>query len=498
MSSPGRRALRPVLVAGALLAGRYRLTEPLPPVPGDPDDALRWRAVDDVLARPVDVLLLLAHGRRAAAGRALLDAAAAAGTVSAPALAPVYDAALEAVPGERAGRPVGAVDVAYVVSEAVPGTPAADVLRDDEPLDPAAAAGAGVQLAEALQAAHARGVAHGGITPARVVLTADGARLRDLAVAAALSRVDGAPEDDVRALAGCVYALLTARWPLAGGGAGLPPAPTAAGRLCSPRQVRAGVPRHLDDAVQRALSPRAGAAPVRTAAQLADALRAAVAADTAARAPMTRARRLPTVPPLLRRVLPVVLSLALVAVVGVVGYDRGRELGTVQRDDGELETLVDSTPSAVPGGAGARIDLTAAGISVRAFDPPPGDGAENDGAVVNAYDADPGTAWQTERYDTTRFGGLKAGVGLLVDLGAPTPVQQVELGLSPGVDVELRAGDTPPADAAALPVVAAAQRTEAVVRLVPPAPVTARFVLVWITRLPGERASINEMFLVRP
>ena len=526
---PVSRALRPDVGPGTLLAGRYRLVDPLPPVPGDPDEAARWRACDDVLDRPVDVLLILASGKRSAWGRDLLQAAAAAGAVRSPGLVQVYDAALEEVPAVRYGRPAGTCDIAYVVSEHVPGTTLSELLADDGPLDPAHALALGLEGAEALRVAHERGVLHGGITPATVLLTEDGGlRLRDTGVAAVLAqRSDGGSEpartaaEDVHAFAACLYAMLTARWPgsaTEADGAGLRPAPVlpdrgpaGEGRLCSPRQVRAGVPRHLDDAVLRVLQPGGRAVgpsqpPVETADALLRLLTTAGDADAAARVPVPRPRRRPELPPTLRRRLPYALVALLLVVAAVGGYTRGRSLGTVQETGSELEALVDSTPPPVPGdgdgGGGQRIDLALDGLSVTAFDPPPGDGAENNAAVPNVLDGDPGTAWETERYDTSRFGGLKPGVGLLVDLGEPAVVEQVELGLTPGVDVELRAADEPFPDADGYAVVAAVPDAEQVARLVPAEPVTARYFLVWFTRLPPDgdrwRAGVREMFFVRP
>ena len=112
------------------------------------------------------------------------------------------------------------------------------------------------------------------------------------------------------------------------------------------------------------------------------------------------------------------------------------------------------------------------------------------------------TYWDTERYDSERFGNLKRGVGLLVDLGEPVEVAQVELGMRPGADVELRAAYTAGATADDFRIIASALGTEAVTRLVPDAPVTARYFLVWFTRLPADgsrfQGSVGELFFVRP
>lgn len=519
---PGRRALRPAVGPGTVLAGRYRLEHRLEPPPtatdgerAEPDEVERWRAVDDVLARPVAVLLLPAGGRRGATGRALLEAAAAAGTVVHPVLAQVYDAALERVPAERYGRPAGAVDVAYVVSEQVEGRTLHQALTADGPLEPDDASALALVAAEALRDAHARGVVHGSVHPGTVLLVDGGIKLTDTAVAAALERgrrpAPPDPQDDVRALAACLYAMLTGRWPAAATdapGDGLPPAPTVAGRdgrVCGPRQLRAAVPRALDGAVLRALGAGpAGGTAVDTAAAFVTALQRAADADAPALHPLPRPRPVPRLPASVRRRLPLAGVAALLVVIGVVSYLSGLTLGTVQRPPTELETLVESTPSPVPGeGAGGqRLDLVAAGVRVTAFDPAPGDGRENNGAVPNVVDGDATTAWATERYDSPAFGGLKQGVGLLVDLGQPTAVEQVEVGLRPGGDVELRAADALGPDAAAFPVVASVTDSGPVARLVPAQPVTARYFLVWFTGLPADgsrfQGSINELFFVQP
>jgi hypothetical protein len=531
------RALRPALVAGSVLAGRYRLTSALPAVQDDPEDAQRWDAVDDVLARAVSVVVLRAGGRRAAAAGELLAAAATASTVASPVLAQVYDAAVEEVPAERYGRPAGRVDVAYVVSERVDGRTLAQVLSEDGPLDPDLAADLAIGAADGLAGAHARGVVHGLVCPRTVVLRrAGGLKLTDPVFGAALSRRGGlsdapppAADGDVEGLTACLYAMLTGRWPgqaTALPSGGLRPAPSAPGRdgrLCSPRQVRAGVPRSLDallahrlgavsapdapprrPAVERAVGAPSRPAPApATADGLSASLRSALAADTAVHAPQPRRRHLPRPGPRARLALLVGGTAAALVVVGSVAYSTGRELGTVVDDPTALEALVESTPSPVPGEgeAGSRLDLTAPGTAVIPFDPPPGDGPENTGAVPNAVDGDPATAWETERYDTSRFGGLKPGVGLLVDLGQPTAVEQVEVGLRAGGDVELRTADQAGPDADAFRVVATAQDTGPVARLVPAEPVTARWFLVWMTRLPetGQRfqGSIGELFFVR-
>jgi serine/threonine protein kinase len=563
----GRR-VRPVMGAGDVLAGRYRLVaavagdhgEPaedlrddaaprkdgspattlagsLPTTSADPPPATLWRAVDEVLARPVAVKVLRALGaREAAAAQAFLAAAATAGRLSHPVLARVYDAALEERPAERYGRPAGSVDVAYVVSEWIEGRPLDQLLREDGPVAPRQACALAVELAEALALAHARGVGHGRLHPGNVLLTPGGRpKITDLAVAAALHGRDVRPGEDgqlpaavvasdTRDLAATLYALLTARWPsgvtdqpagrlVPAPGAAAPrsagPAPAAGrvlGRVYSPRQVRAGVPGSVDLTVARALEParHAGQPPLRTPADLGGALVAAVGADYPV--PVLPVPREPQVLPRVRRLLPLLSVLLLLLTVGTGGYLLGMAIGEVkpERDPfGGLVQVVEEAPE--DGGpadpaADARVDL--AGAELTDFDPPPGGGDERPETVPNAVDDDASTAWTTERYASSRFGGLKQGVGLLVDLGSPTAVSRVEVALtSPGVDLQLRAADAAGSSADDFPVLAEQRDSETLVRLAPPTPVTARYWLVWLTGLPadGDRfaAGISELAFVR-
>jgi len=502
---PGTRGATDLSV-GDLLAARYRLVEPLPvSTPGTLPRL--WLAHDEVLARPVAAKVLVATGPDAAALTApFLDAAAAAGAVDGPVLARVYDAAVE-----QRGQD-GPVDVAYVIREWVDGTPLPDVLGRDGPFDPGAAVRLATALLEGLAAAHGAGLAHGRVHPGNVVLSRTGTlRLTDLAVSAALpdGRVaaeragdPGPVEADVRDAAGVLYALLTARWPDAAtpqpsagvlGAPALRERPRARGRLISPRQVRAGVPTALDAAVVRALDPagRAGPPELRTAEGLLDVLEGVVRAGRPARRPGSRRTTAPgRVAAGLRRHVGVVCVLALLAGTGVAAYAAGRSIGTLRAPAGAASApATEPTAPAAPAPADVPVDLTQ--VSVRDFDPD-GDGQERPGSVADAHDGDPSTAWETERYDSADFGGLKDGVGLLVDLGRPTGVRRVELALTrAGVSAELRAADEPAGDAADYRVLARARADGDRLALVPPEGTSERYLLVWLTGLApdGERFS---------
>lgn len=170
----------------------------------------------------------------------------------------------------------------------------------------------------------------------------------------------------------------------------------------------------------------------------------------------------------------------------------------------------DQSPSASqpnPPASSGPLQITGA----RAFDPqgdPPND--ENNGDAKLAIDGDPKTRWTTVRYlGTPKLGGLKRGVGLIVDLGKPVPVSQVNLKLSgKGTNVQIRVPKTDPATVTKPPMKSDSQwRTvgsqakagsSASIKL--KAPETTRFVLVYLTSLPkeggGYRGGIYEVEVV--
>src|SRR5262245_60655268 len=80
----------------------------------------------------------------------------------------------------------------------------------------------------------------------------------------------------------------------------------------------------------------------------------------------------------------------------------------------EVTTTV-RKPKAVP------LPLAPAGV----YDPPPGDGHENDSQVSNAVDGDPATAWSTEHYT---HGFSKDGVGIVLDAGTSRLISRVLVG----------------------------------------------------------------------
>ena len=240
---------------GALLAGRYRIAELLAEI----DGARVWRAVDEVLSRAVVVDVLPVGDPRT---NLLFDAARRAAAAADPRFLRVLDCDMHD-------------GVTYCVREWAGGRPLERMLSSG-PLTGQQAGWLAREVSEALENLHRTGHAHGSISPATVVVTDAGAiKVVGLATEAALrSTGPGSPEQDVRALGELLYASLTGRWPGPAPAWGLQPAPVEHGRLLSPRQVRAGVPRSLDDISDRLLSdpPRHHAPPITSAAGLSAAL----------------------------------------------------------------------------------------------------------------------------------------------------------------------------------------------------------------------------------
>jgi len=115
--------------------------------------------------------------------------------------------------------------------------------------------------------------------------------------------------------------------------------------------------------------------------------------------------------------------LVLVAVVIAFNLGRGKTpLGTTRDETGQSPS--GSPSSSSPSATVAPIT----GVTAHDFDPQGTDGGENPDEVSRALDGDPSTYWQTSRYQQ-QFGpgGLKTGVGLVLDLQKSHDVSEVDL-----------------------------------------------------------------------
>lgn len=462
---------------GTRLVDRYRLEETL----GQAGGTSYWRAQDELLDRAVGVCLL-ADGTESA--REILSAARRAAGLADPRFLRVLDAS------ETDG-------VVYVVTEWIKASSLADLLTDG-PLPPAEARTMTVEIAEALAAAHRHGLAHLCLQPEHVLRTPHGqVKVAGLAVDAAVRGLRSeSPQDaarrDTQGVGAVLYAALTGRWP-GPESTSLAPAPHDDGVLCTPRQVRAGIPDDLDELASRSLGARArsGAAPLETPEEVAAALAAAhvTARIPAVSAPPQSDAREDTPSYLAAydddsrrgRGLATKAAWALVALVLVVGLGlAGWQLLLVAMHSGSSRAATPKSAAAPKGGSHA-IKV----VGIEGFDPQ-GDGEENSDRAGRVLDGDPSTVWTTKTYfDQFGPGGLKEGVGLLLDLGTKQDVSSVAVTVQgQGTDLELRVADSRGDRAADYRVVAKASDGNGRVDLRPNQAVSARYVLVWLTKIP--------------
>lgn len=455
--------------AGDRIADRYVLAARL----ASGGMAEVWRASDEVLARPVAIKVL--HASRAAdpsfIARFRREAVAAA-RLSHPNIVNTFDTC---------------DDPEAIVMELVDGRTLRDELDRRGFLPPAEAVDIASEIARALHAAHAAGIVHRDVKPANVLLSSDGrVKVADFGIAKALrtgpsarsandggpgndagpdddavsgidgaasgrdddlpdlteanlmigtakylapEQVEGGPVDgrtDVYGLGAVLYEMLCGRPPFTGDN----DVAVATARLHRlperPRSVLRTVPTALDTIVMRALATDPAdrfddadavwaalqAAPVD--AEEGGSVGAAAPADATivGEAPsIARTERSWLVPTLLVSFVALALALAWT----LIGGSDARQ---------DLADLVDRVS---PGGGDDSGDAAAVtAVRAVAFDPFGTDGEHDDQAAF-AVDGDEGTAWTTERYRDRRFGGLKPGVGIVVDLGESVLIDEIRI-----------------------------------------------------------------------
>jgi serine/threonine-protein kinase len=422
-----------------VVGGRYRLDRLI----ASGGMAQVWEATDEVLARRVAVKLLHPHlSADASFVERFRREAVAAARLSHPSIVSIYDTC-------------GDEECEAIVMELVRGATLRQLLDERKWLEPDQAVAIVAEVADALETAHRGGVVHRDVKPANILLSNDGRVLvADFGIAKAGSdltttnttlgtakylapeQVEGRTVDgraDVYALGVVLYETLCGRPPFAAD----TEAATALARLhqepMRPRNVRAGVPKPLEDVVLKAMArhpddryrsasafraallsagPGAGASAPLTFTPPTPTDDATVATGVAGRADQTPTSAPPTFVRTERGWLVPTVVIMLVATALIVG-------GILVTGGTSLPHIGGgTTTNSIPTATNA-VTITAA----TAFDPF-GDGVENDADTPNAIDHDPTTFWQTEGYNNPAI-QTKPGVGLFVTLASPANVKSL-------------------------------------------------------------------------
>ncbi len=508
---------------GTRLGGRYRLEDRI--AAGSGWDA--WKAIDETLARAVTVFTFAAGFPRIAE---VVTAARAASRLTDPRLAQVFDVEDD-------------WDHAYIVMEWAAGETLGDLLLQG-PLEPFRAARIIAEAAGALSSAHAAGVAHMCLSPGSVRWSLTGeVKVVGLGIDAALSGISAEEPvlADTEGLGKLLYAALTAHWPGAEAGS-LPPAPASGGEPCSPRQVIAGIPLPLSDLACRAmgLRPASSGEQLTSPGELSGALRTllppapppaapaltawhdAASRDTGSWPRTGQTRTAGDWPGLADTEWPSdgdEVSYATLArpeqredyPAQVRPRRRAARTGPSPRPTKGIIVAAAAVlvlagiaafslwPSSSPGGGkpspSASTPLTSATLLRPAvatgFDAltPSDTGNEDTQTAKYAIDASPRTSWNSQWYATATFGNLKAGSGLLVDMGRAVSFSSVSVTFNsqPGASVELLVGNSSARSKQnldSMKVVASASSPTGTVNFKLKGTAVGRYLVVWFTKLP--------------
>jgi hypothetical protein len=136
--------------------------------------------------------------------------------------------------------------------------------------------------------------------------------------------------------------------------------------------------------------------------------------------------------------------------------------------------------------------------SIRALDPQ-GDGDEYTASSALAIDGDPSTMWQSDRYRSAVFGGLKKGVGLAIRLRPAAAVKSVTINVQgDGGQIELRTSNSLALSSSTVVGKATFSNGRATIRVT--GAIRSKYVILWFTELPsvgsgGYRAEVSEVRL---
>jgi serine/threonine protein kinase len=489
-------------VVGELIADRYELEE----LVGTGGMSSVYRAQDSLLERHVALKVmheqLLSEGDHVERFRREARLAA---QLSHPNIVTVIDR------GEQEGRQ-------FIVFEYVEGENLKALVEREAPLPEKAAIELALQIADGLAFAHAHGLVHRDVKPQNVLLTDDGrAKVTDFGIARSIDVQRGltqtgtvmgtsdyiSPEQarggqvddctDIYSLGAVLYELLTGEVPFPGDNF----VSIAMRHINEPppsvRQRRQELSPRVDAAIRRAMakdpddrfpSMEAFAAELRACLAEPDGAvagptdRTLVVPGPRRRRPRRR-QRAPMERP---SIWPLILLLAGLAVLAGI-------FAAVFALTGSPTKFVPAVRKATGGSSssgGGAVRLS----GMTGYDPQ-GDGGEHNESASQATDGQASTYWRTEHYSSSSFGGLKDGVGLVLDGGKSQKLTQLTVTSdTPGFTAKVESGRS---ESGPFASVSSAQtvgsRTVFSIK-----GAAARYYVIWITQLPsGGLAHINEV-----
>ena len=467
-----------VLAPGATVGGRYRLVSLI----GSDDAGNRfWRAKDTVLPRDMAVTLLPDTTATSATVARTLRV----GRLHHIGLPQTLDV------GTEHGQ-------SYVVGQWVDGATLTDLLAGG-PLEPDVATSITAKVSEAVAEAHRNGIALGAINPSLVRVNFDG----QVRLSHVIAHGNATPDQDIRAVGGLLYLMLTGTWPLlpgaamaqsggshgadmtvklgANGLAQLTPAPTRLGREVPANEVRPNVPAALSALAERALHPDDPAG-IHAVGAIAALLRQPEAAPTAAPRVADEPAR-PTLNPAERRLVKERRAKLAIATVMIAAFSAliiivvaslakqvlsdvaGPTVTGVQKLSAGPVTTPKPTPAKTttkpptPTSSVATNNTTAAASSAPPAAPaavvqkitdatvydPLGNGVkDNTDQAPQAFDGNQQTYWPTFVYKQQFPSALKPGVGLTLVFANPIVPSSVTVSSdTPDTTIEVRATPGP-------------------------------------------------------
>ncbi|MGH6657832.1 MAG: hypothetical protein ACRDVE_21810 [Actinocrinis sp.] len=488
---------------GARLAGRYRLERRLRKYAGgDEPGPQAWIGFDEVLNREVGVdLIASAHPRAEAVESAARDAA----TVSDVRFVQVLDVADED-------------GLIYVVTEWI--SDATDLAEKlvGGPLGVAPATRIARDLAGAVAEAHACDMRHGALAPDKILLTSTNqVKILGLCLETAMAgdKTDaGTAAVDVHAVGMIWYAALTGRWPGEESAFGLEAAPRTHDRPFAPAQIRAAIPKAVDQLVEQVLESKNAEAPVIDSAKT---LTMTIAALPRMREETENTDVLPRTVPRRQPVYPVaaptaVQQAAVTGTGGAGGTSRARRgliavilgvvvvVGAVAAFQlGGKNGNSPGTSSSAPSGSGvgpsaSTVEIASHQVTIAKATIWDSDQGTDDAQRVDQSYNGSAEGWVTSTYkngpDITSY---RKGTGVIFDLGSPQNVTKVAFTVgSPGATVEAwTAGSSVtslPSVANSAPPGFVKQQTKTgaggSVQITFAKSVNTRYVMIWFTSLP--------------